>query len=270
MKEANSYMNLVSFHKLIKEGRYLEYVSAVTGAFYRENADLFTGIVVEAGCGPTMSYRADSDDSRYIGVDLSIPKLLKNNSVDFKICADVGYFPLKNSSVDLIVCRDLVEHLYNPEQFFAETNRCLKQRGAFIISTPSLYGGVSLPAKFIPRSLSGFIWRVWKKMKDPPGYPFIYKANTKRALCRLASNNGLRVESVSYINIIPHWFHRMPVIGTMIYAYGQFVGKIGLVFLQTAMIVTLRKCDSTNQLCSTRVTTLGLQTEANDEEITAL
>ena len=233
-------MNLRTFYKLVKDGRYGEYQRSIRDSFWHENAHLFTGTVLDAGCGHSIFHRIESDRCRYIGLDLSLSELLKNGQADFRICADVGCFPLRDSTVNLIICKDLVEHLYQPEELFEEASRCLIQGGAFIISTPNLYGGTSLVAKFLPHTLFKFIWKIWRK-SNIPSYPFVYKANTSRALHRLASDNRLVVESISYINSVPQCFRSIPILATVSYAYGQFVSKVRADFLQVGAMSVLRK-----------------------------
>ena len=230
-------------YRIARRGKLWEIARNQINTFYHNQMDLFTGTVVDAGCGKKVWYTVQLDRCKYVGIDRSISDLLKNNQIDARICADVSYLPLRNESANLIVCQDLIEHLPDPARFIGEVCRVLVPGGTFMINTPSLYGGVSPLGKLLPRFLSEFIWKVWKKQKMPD-YPFVYKANTKRSLRHLASDNGLVIEKILHINLVPHWFHSFSILATAIWAYGEFVGKIRMEFLKSYMIVVLRK-DST-------------------------
>jgi len=105
-------MNLRTVYRMAKSGEYWEQALSLIDAFFHSKADLFTGTVVEAGCGQQCFHSVKLDRCRYIGVDLSLSALLKNEQVDFKVCADVGSMLLRDACVNLIVCKDLIEHLY--------------------------------------------------------------------------------------------------------------------------------------------------------------
>jgi SAM-dependent methyltransferase len=233
-------MNLRRVYNLAKSGEYWEYALSQVEAFFRSKADLFTGIVVEAGCGNQIFHSIDIDRCKYIGIDLSLSQLLKNDKVKLKVSADVGAMPLRDASVNLVVCKDLIEHLPNPEKLVKEASRILVPEGLFIIATPNLYGFTSLTARFLPVTLSKFVWRYWRKRKMPD-FPFIYKANTARAFRRLASENSLEIDEIIYIGQISDWFRRIPIIVTMAYAYGEFIRKIRADLFPSCMIVILRK-----------------------------
>ncbi|MFN6992331.1 MAG: methyltransferase domain-containing protein, partial [Fervidobacterium sp.] len=47
-------------------------------------------------------------------------------------------FPLKNESFDTVVSMDVIEHLYDVDNFLSEIYRILKNGGKAIISTPNL------------------------------------------------------------------------------------------------------------------------------------
>ena len=233
-------MTLKEFYRIAKHGSPWKVARSQIIAFYLARADLFKGTVVDAGCGKHPWHGVRLDKCKCIGVDLSLSELSKNRRLDFKLCANVESLPLRNRIANLTICQDLVEHLPDPGKFVGEVSRILVPGGKFMVNTPSLYGGVSLLGKFLPRFVSEFVWKVWQK-REMPDYPFIYKANTKRAWRRLASDNGLVVESISYINMVPHWFLSFPITATIIWTYGELVGKIRANFLRSYMIIVLRK-----------------------------
>jgi SAM-dependent methyltransferase len=47
-------------------------------------------------------------------------------------------FPFDNNSFDLVICSQIIEHLYNTDQFVSEIYRILKYDGVCVCSTPNL------------------------------------------------------------------------------------------------------------------------------------
>lgn len=47
--------------------------------------------------------------------------------------------PHKPASMDIVYAAELVEHLYDPDSFFAEAHRVLKDDGILVVSTPNLH-----------------------------------------------------------------------------------------------------------------------------------
>lgn len=61
----------------------------------------------------------------------------KNHSVN-GICADVDRgFPFKSNIFDVVIASELLEHLNDPNGFFKETSRVLKDKGTLVLTTPN-------------------------------------------------------------------------------------------------------------------------------------
>lgn len=83
------------------------------------------GKIIELGCGVNPIFRnsVKLDISRL--KDIIIGDLNKN-------------FPLKSNSFDTAISMDVIEHLYDVDNFLSETLRILKKGGKIIISTPNV------------------------------------------------------------------------------------------------------------------------------------
>ncbi|MEM4367462.1 MAG: class I SAM-dependent methyltransferase, partial [Candidatus Anstonellales archaeon] len=85
------------------------------------------GHILELGCGVNNTF----ENSTKIDI---VPLRLKNF-----IVADLNKkLPLKDNVFDSVVSLDVIEHLYDIDNFLHEINRVLKNRGVFILSTPNV------------------------------------------------------------------------------------------------------------------------------------
>ncbi len=211
-------------------------------AFYYAHADLFSGNVIEVGCGDNICHSVELDKCRYFGIDLSLPALFKNTWIDYKICADVACLPIRDACADLVVSKDMIEHLPDPGAFLKEVSRVLNRKGRAIIATPNLWGWtqVSLMSRFLPSRVASLVCRILRQ-SDLPAWQFVYKANTARAFRRLGSDCGLEVESILYINLVTGWLGCIPILYNMAYVYGELLGRIRFDSLQSYMIVVLKQ-----------------------------
>ncbi|MEI2716994.1 MAG: class I SAM-dependent methyltransferase [Candidatus Nanopelagicales bacterium] len=102
---------------------------------------LATGTVIEAGCGEgygadmiratgTQVIAIDMDDAVIAHVRRTYPKVqtLQANLVDL---------PLRSGTADTVVCLQVIEHLWNLDEFLAECRRILRPGGRLVVSTPN-------------------------------------------------------------------------------------------------------------------------------------
>ena len=155
--------------------------------------------VLDFGCGrgaygeDTVQLRRELRQLRgkagkVIGVDLD-QAAAGNPFVDeFRPLEDPGRWPLEDDSVNLCVCDSVLEHLENPDLFFSEARRVLKDGGYLCIRTPNALGYVALLSKLIPESRhEKVLARAQPQRKEEDIFPAFYRANTKRKLTRSLS-----------------------------------------------------------------------------------
>ena len=99
----------------------------------------------------SLRYKLSRRGIDYVGLDLSqsyfdksVPKLLGlSDSEIFEenkgIVADIANIPLKDNSVDFSVCADVIEHVSDPARALSEISRVTSENGKAIIVVPSLY-----------------------------------------------------------------------------------------------------------------------------------
>lgn len=97
------------------------------------------GVLLDLGCGKVPLYevyRPHVTDN--ICVDWA-NTLHKSPYLDYEFDLNAG-IPLESAQFDTILATDVLEHISNPNTFWAEMSRLLKPRGMVILGTPFLYG----------------------------------------------------------------------------------------------------------------------------------
>ena len=135
-------------------------------------ANNVTGITLDIGCG-SKPYVGLFSTEKYIGIDLEKSGHNHTNSpVD--LYYDGTRIPFENDYFDSVVCFEVLEHVFNPDEFLAEANRVLKKGGTAIFTVP-------------------FIWDEHEK-------PFDYARYSSFGLKHLFEKNGFKVvESRKYL-----------------------------------------------------------------------
>jgi len=160
-----------------------------------------SSVVLDVGCGRGQY----GDDTVYIrrglrvlkgkcakviGVDVD-PAAAANQFIDeFHLLTDTR-FPLSDGSVDLCVCDNVLEHVQNPDSFYAECKRVLKPGGYLCIRTPNVISYVGLASRLIPnRHHSSVVCKVQERRKEEDVFPTLYRCNTIRAVRRMMDKYG--------------------------------------------------------------------------------
>ena len=184
----------------------------ITGERWAARAEAYAHLISEhlspgtvwldAGCG----FRLLEDDTdrledwlathcgRIVGMDISA---MSHRNINTLVRGSLYQLPFANSSFDLITCNMVVEHLDRPATAFAEVTRCLRPRGAFVISTPNLlnYGILSnaVACRLLPDAWRLRVVSSSDDRKPDDIFRVCYKANTLRRLTRLLIASGLQV-----------------------------------------------------------------------------
>jgi SAM-dependent methyltransferase len=128
-------------------------------------AALLNGNLLDVGCGTKPYFALFKNISNYTGLDLDSDTSRK------RAVADVYYegtiFPFKDNEFDSILCNQVLEHVFNPDEFLSEIARVLKPGGNLLLTVP-------------------FIW-------DEHEQPFDYARYTSFGLIALLNKQGLEV-----------------------------------------------------------------------------
>lgn len=142
--------------------------------------------VLDAGCGTSKILGALP---QAVGLDINFRRLRYNRSLGNPLVnADIRNLCFKDNSFDEIICSEVIEHIKQGDNIFAEFKRVLKKNGVLILGTPDY---------------SRFSWVLieWLyKRLIPGGYADEHVSHFKRReLIKRLENLGFRIESYKYI-----------------------------------------------------------------------
>ncbi len=120
--------------------------------------------MLDVGCG-TKPYRELFKVESYVGLDIDSDISRKRDIADFFYSGTE--FPLLDNSFDFVLCSQVLEHVFNPNEFLGEINRILKSKGRLLLTVP-------------------FVW-------DEHEQPYDYARYSSFGLLALLKNNGFNV-----------------------------------------------------------------------------
>lgn len=130
----------------------------------RENiapiAASLSGRLLDVGCG-SKPYKLYFNTSEYVGLEIEGRNKVADCHYDGKA------FPFENAEFDAVFTSQVLEHVFNPEQFLQEIHRVLKDGGAFLLTVP-------------------FVW-------DEHEQPYDYARYTSFGLSHLLTTNGFEI-----------------------------------------------------------------------------
>lgn len=157
-------------------------------------------LVLDAGCS-----RGDPDlpalrQGRYlVGADMDLLGLRANEIAQSVVLAPLGRLPFADASFDVVACKWVLEHLEHPEQDFAEVWRVLKPGGVLVALTPNSLSLFTLISRAIPYRFKQILKGNMFGVHEEDTFRTWYRANSRNQLERLATNTGLRLESLDLL-----------------------------------------------------------------------
>jgi SAM-dependent methyltransferase len=101
-----------------------------------EFAPMLSGRLLDVGCG-TKPYRSLFAVDTYIGLDIDSETSRKRGIADHFY--DGNVFPFADSSFDAVLCNQVLEHVFNPDEFLGEIVRVLKPGGKLLLTVPFVW-----------------------------------------------------------------------------------------------------------------------------------
>lgn len=111
-----------------------------------------TGKTLDVGCGQK-PYREYFKCDEYIGLEIDTPENRAGKKADFYYEGNV--FPFESEKFDSLIANEVLEHVFNPEEFLGESNRVLKPGGYFLITVPFVWDEHEQPYDFARYSSFG-------------------------------------------------------------------------------------------------------------------
>ncbi len=199
-----------------------------------------TVLDVGAGAGIVEQTRLRGLADKVCGVDPD-PRVLENPYLDDAHIGIGEKIPYDSETFDVVFCNNVFEHLEQPERVFAEVARVLKPGGCFISKTPNRWHYVPVIASCTPHWFHEAINRRRGRDEDDT-FPTYYRANSPRAIRRLANEGGLEVEQIQLFEGRPEYLRLSPLTYAVGWCYERMVNVLpGMSGFRVVMITTLRK-----------------------------
>ncbi len=129
---------------------------------------------------------------KVIGIDVSEAGE-QNNLIDEFRRIESDRWPVESASIDLLIADAVLEHLENPDAFFAECSRVVKPGGFVCFRTPNKWAYFAIASALIPNRLHSKVLSIIQPgRQERDVFPTFYRANTPRALQRLIRAHGFK------------------------------------------------------------------------------
>jgi len=205
--------------------------------------------VVDVGCGrganqidDPIPYRRELRNlrgkcRRVIGIDVDRNAAGNPGIDEFRLVVEGAAWPIADASVDLIVSDFVLEHIREPDRYFAEVARVLKPEGIFCARTTNRIGYVGLLARLVPeRKRVKIVQAVQRDRKEADIFPAWYAVNTVGKLRRALAKAHLVGIAYGY-EAEPSYLQ----FSTPLYALGKYFHAAMPPFLRTCLFVFARK-----------------------------
>ena len=129
---------------------------------------------------------------RLIGLDVD-PHARVNSCLDeFHLVQPGQKWPIETESIDLCLSDSVLEHVAEPDHFFAECRRVLRVGGLLCLRTSNRLNYIALFASLLPKRLHrGVLARaLYRPKRAEDIFPTLYRCNTRRRLRATLSRHG--------------------------------------------------------------------------------
>ena len=186
-----NYMN--AFYPESRIGGFTDLDGTI--AFYTR-VGVLTGpesVVLDVGCGrgeyadDPVAVRRElrifrGKCAKVIGIDVD-PAAEVNPFIDEFHLIESPRWRLDDQSVDTCICDTVLEHVEDPEQFFAEAARVIRPGGHLCLRTPNVLSYFGLFSKLIPNKRHAAVLSKVQTDRAPEDvFPTLYKCNTRARL----------------------------------------------------------------------------------------
>lgn len=162
-------------------------------------SDKITGKTLDIGCGEK-PYEALFHSDSYWGMDLKISGH-KHNTEKIDVFYDGNKFPFSNESFDSLIVSQVLEHIFNPDEFLDEVNRVLKTDGFLLLTVPFVWDEHEQPFDYGRYSSFGI-----KHLLEKHNFRFVEHKKTAsdfRAIIQIANSYFFKITYAKSIYLLP-------------------------------------------------------------------
>lgn len=113
---------------------------------------LLKGRLLDVGCG-TKPYKNLFDVNEYIGLEYNSSLARERGVAEYYYNGHA--FPFEDESFDSILCNQVLEHVFNPDEFLSEITRVLKPSGKLLLTVPFVWDEHEQPYDYARYSTFG-------------------------------------------------------------------------------------------------------------------
>jgi SAM-dependent methyltransferase len=117
-----------------------------------EFSPLISGRMLDVGCG-SKPYQSLFQVDEYVGLDIDSESARKRGHAEYFY--DGHAFPFAVASFDAVLCNQVLEHVFNPDEFLAEMVRVLKPGGKLLLTVPFVWDEHEQPCDYARYSSFG-------------------------------------------------------------------------------------------------------------------
>jgi SAM-dependent methyltransferase len=109
------------------------------------------GLLLDVGCGSRPHEKLCVSVSQYIGMEI------KDSHSKADVCYDGRRFPFRHEVFDAVLSTEVIEHVFDPQNFLHEINRVLKVRGLLLLTCPFVWDEHEQPHDYARYSSFGLV-----------------------------------------------------------------------------------------------------------------
>lgn len=129
------------------------------------------GRLLDVGCGSKPYQKLFSSVTHYDGLEIDTPANRLSKRADYFY--DGNTFPFEDEAYDGVICNQVLEHVFNPDQFLKEIRRVLKPNGNLLLTVPFVWDEHEQPWDYARYSSFGL-----KSLLEKNGFTIIEQHKT--------------------------------------------------------------------------------------------
>ena len=118
----------------------------------QRHSTTLSGKLLDVGCG-SKPYEKLFRVDQYVGLEIDSPQSRARAFADYFY--DGNFFPFEDASFDSVLCNQVLEHVFNPDQFLSEILRVLKPNGTLLLTVPFVWDEHDQPNDYARYSTFG-------------------------------------------------------------------------------------------------------------------